>query len=212
MDDRVLSNGAGVTEERAALDAVLRAPDVARLARHVRVHPGRTIDAYQDSSFAAIALVIRLGENERPELLLIKRAEYEGDPWSGHIACPGGRMEAIDEDLERTAIRETREEIGIDLAHDGRVIGTLDDVAPRTPVLPPIIIRPYVAVVVPRVFIVTSEEVADTFWVPLEVLRRPESSGTGVVRVRGIAREVPRPSRGGERCLGPHGARSAPDG
>jgi ADP-ribose pyrophosphatase len=62
---------------------------------------------------AAVALIFRLGENDVPELLFIKRAEYEGDPWSGQIAFPGGRAEARDASLAETAIRETREETGI---------------------------------------------------------------------------------------------------
>ena len=76
---------------------------------------------------------------------MIKRAEPKRDPWSGHIACPGGRMDPTDRDLEHTAIRETWEETGIDLERDGRILGTLDDMSPRTSSLPPIIIRPFVA-------------------------------------------------------------------
>ena len=45
------------------------------------------------------------GFDGEPELLMIKRAEAEGDPWSGHIACPGGRMEPGDRDLAVTAVR-----------------------------------------------------------------------------------------------------------
>ena len=50
--------------------------------------------------WAAIALILRLGSLGEPELLMIKRAEHAGDPWSGHIACPGGRAEPGDKDLE----------------------------------------------------------------------------------------------------------------
>ena len=88
--------------------------------------------------YAAIALVLRPSTVGEPELLMIKRAEFERDPWSGHVACPGGRMDPTDPDLEFTAVRETREETGIDLARDGRVLGTLDDISPRTPALPPL--------------------------------------------------------------------------
>jgi 8-oxo-dGTP pyrophosphatase MutT (NUDIX family) len=70
---------------------------------------------------AAVALIFRLGENDVPELLFIKRAEYEGDPWSGQIAFPGGRAEERDGSLAETAIRETREETGIDLAREGMI-------------------------------------------------------------------------------------------
>src|SRR5262249_51361103 len=137
--------------------------------------------------YAAIALALRQSNDGEPELLMIKRAELEGDPWSGHIACPGGRMDPGDRDLEQTAIRETWEETGVDLARDGRVLGTLDDISPRTPTLPPIIIRPFVAVVKPDVEITQSAEVAEVFWVPLLAIRETTAWGRAMVRIRALA-------------------------
>jgi 8-oxo-dGTP pyrophosphatase MutT (NUDIX family) len=177
------------------LDELLLHPDVARLARALDERPGRRIEPRTEGDvvarLAAIALVLRPGEEGHPELLMIKRAEAERDPWSGHVACPGGRLEPGDRDLEHTAIRETWEETGIDLAKDGRVLGTLDDISPRTPVLPPIIVRPFVAAVRPEVELVHSFEVADAFWVPISALRERASWGMGMVTVRGYGeREV----------------------
>ena len=169
-----------------SVDELLDHPDVAQLRGALAKRPGVRIEA-EDAlvRLAAIALVLRPGTTGAPELLMIKRAEAERDPWSGHVACPGGRMEPGDRDLEQTAIRETWEETGVDLARDGRVLGTLDDISPRTPVLPPIIVRPFVAVVKPEVEIVQSSEVAEAFWVPLLALRERASWGTGLVTVRG---------------------------
>jgi 8-oxo-dGTP pyrophosphatase MutT (NUDIX family) len=172
------------------LGAVLSHPDVARLMKALARTPGRPIAPEPPARQAAIALVIRLGAMREPELLLIKRAEAEHDPWSGHVACPGGRRERDDRDLEATAIRETREETGIDLARLGRMLGTLDDLSPRTPVRPPIVIRPFVAAVPSQVEIVQSPEVAAAFWVPLGALRQPAAWGMGTVAVRGAPREV----------------------
>jgi 8-oxo-dGTP pyrophosphatase MutT (NUDIX family) len=122
---------------------------------------------------------------------MIRRAEYEGDPWSGHIACPGGRMDPTDRDLEHTAVRETWEETGIDLARDGRILGTLDDITPRTPALPPLVIRPFVGIVRPDVPLVESEEVAEVFWVPLSAIRETARWGRAFVPIRGVGeREV----------------------
>ncbi len=48
------------------------------------------------------------------KFLLIKRSEFEGDPWSGQMAIPGGHREN-DENCEQAAIREVREEINLDI-------------------------------------------------------------------------------------------------
>lgn len=72
------------------------------------------------TSRAAVAVV--LGPDDH--LLLIQRAEREGDPWSGHMAFPGGRAHPEDAGPRATAIRETREEVGLDLS-DATFLGAL---------------------------------------------------------------------------------------
>lgn len=119
---------------------------------------------------AAVAILIRLGASGEPEMFFIQRAEYEGDPWSGHIAFPGGRAERGDESLMHTAIRETLEETGIDLGGCSELIGVLDDLHPRTIRLPAVIVRPFVFLVGDVGEAVLSSEVANSFWVPLSVL------------------------------------------
>lgn len=137
-----------------------------------------------DARLAAVALILRETGAGEPELLFIRRAEYHGDPWSGQIAFPGGRHEPGDLTLRDTALRETREETGIDIRAAGQVIGVLDDLWPRSPALPAIVIRPYV-VVVTDVAITPSGEVAETFWVPLSRLRSPDAVIQSTVTVRG---------------------------
>lgn len=174
-------------------DRLLAHPDVERLARRLAERQGQEIVAEGPMRYAAIAMVLRAssdGDGE-PEMLMIRRAEFENDPWSGHIACPGGRMDPVDHNLEQTAIRETWEETGIDLARDGRILGTLDDITPRTPSLPPLVIRPFVAVVRPDVALIESEEVAEVFWVPLATIRDTAQWGKAFVPIRGVGeREV----------------------
>ena len=103
-------------------------------------------------------------------MFFIQRAEYEGDPWSGHIAFPGGRIEERDGSLVDTAMRETLEETGIDLRGVSELIGVLDDLHPRTIRLPAVVVRPFVFLVGEVAEPVLSSEVAGAFWVPLPVL------------------------------------------
>ncbi|MEP6731575.1 MAG: CoA pyrophosphatase [bacterium] len=176
--------------KNAELDRLAAHPLIARFVRTIAEHPGREIVAESPTRLAAILLVLRARADGEPELLMIKRAEHEGDPWSGHIACPGGRMEPTDRDLSVTAVRETWEETGIDIERDGRLLGHLDDLRPRSPLLPPIIIRPYVALVRADVKIVPSREVASAFWVPVSALREQGAWGMGLVSARGGSRNV----------------------
>lgn len=52
----------------------------------------------------------------QPEVLFIKRAARKGDRWTSHVALPGGRRDPEDADDQAAAIRETIEEVGIDLS------------------------------------------------------------------------------------------------
>jgi 8-oxo-dGTP pyrophosphatase MutT (NUDIX family) len=79
--------------------------------------------------FAAVALILAGGPYD-PAILFIERAKRVGDPWSGHMAFPGGRVEKEDIDARHTAERETFEEVGIDLG-GAELIGRLDDQAGR---------------------------------------------------------------------------------
>ncbi len=109
-------------------------------------------------------------------------------------------MEPGDDDLAVTAVRETREETGVDVAIDGRLLGHLDELSPRSSHLPPMVIRPYVALVRADLHIVRSREVAEAFWVPVSALRSDDSWGNGIVSVRGGERTV-RVFRHGEHTV-----------
>ena len=75
---------------------------------------------------AAVALILQLHAGELC-VLMIRRAEHEGDPWSGHMAFPGGRLEAQDRNGLAAARRETEEEIGLHLGTGEPCIGRLSD-------------------------------------------------------------------------------------
>jgi len=137
---------------------------------------------------AAVAIALHDGA-EGLETLFIHRAVRAGDTWSGQIAFPGGRREPTDADLLATAIRETMEEIGVDLSNAER-LGVLDDLYPRTPVLPPVVVRPFVFALTQRPTITLNPEVQDVFWVPFRAFQAPGVLGEITIDHPGIPRRV----------------------
>jgi len=168
------------------LTALLANPAIQKLRAALESRRAVTVAAEEGVRRAAVALIFRAGERGSPELLFIKRAEYPGDPWSGQIAFPGGREEANDTSLAETAIRETREETGIDLIRDGQIIGTLDDLRPRTVRLPAVLVRPYVVLLDHAAPLALSAEIALAFWIPFGSLTHTESWREDTVFARGI--------------------------
>jgi 8-oxo-dGTP pyrophosphatase MutT (NUDIX family) len=167
--------------------AVLTAhPDIVKLRAALESHSAVGADKEEGVRRAAVALIIRAGADAAPELLFIQRAEYPGDPWSGQVAFPGGREEEPDPTLLDTAIRETREETGIDLVRDGTVIGTLDDLRPQTVRLPAVIVRPYVVLLNRFEPLLLSDEVALAFWIPLEAFKDAPAWRDTDVLARGV--------------------------
>jgi 8-oxo-dGTP pyrophosphatase MutT (NUDIX family) len=175
-------------------------PVLRLLAADLRAHPGRPETDEGDPARAAVAIVLRaVPSHESPvtshdvpslDILLIQRAVREGDPWSGQIALPGGRRDPEDATLQDTAIRETLEETGLDLAAEGVVLGVLDELRPRTPVLPPIIVTPFVAVVAGDTPLQISDELSDAFWVPWSTFEDPTRLDESTVQVRGASWQV----------------------
>lgn len=159
-----------MTADAASADARL-----ARIAQAVQARAPLVAERDEPYFEAAVALVLRTTPAGVIELLFIKRATRDDDPWSGQIALPGGRYDPDDESLEATAVRETFEEVSIDLRRDGVVIGQLDEIRPRIPQLPPVIVRPYVATVGANAEVMPSDEVAELFWAPLDLILAPES-------------------------------------
>ena len=171
-----MRRAAGAVSGVTMLDQLLAQP-AQRLPRSVD-DPGRPE--------AAVALLLA----PQPDLLLlIRRAEREGDPWSGHLALPGGRRHLGDADLLATAIRETEEETGIQLQRAWCRL-QLDDLVPRTPALPPILVRPFVFLLSEAPPPGTSGEVVHAGWVPLAQLAAEGAFTSRTVHIRGEARVV----------------------
>ena len=169
-------------------------PDAALLElivqRVAALTPVRSV-APSDVRRAAVAAVLRPDARGSADLLFIQRAVYPGDPWSGQVAFPGGRLEPDDASLLHTAVRETREEVGGDLDVAARLIGALDEIHPRSPLLPPIVVRPHVFVLHGDLVLTPTAEVAAAFWVPLATLLDPATRGTHAVAARGAHFQMP---------------------
>lgn len=142
---------------------------ITRLERVLATRPVARIRRDGGVAEAAVALVLR--PRATMELLLIQRAEREADPWSGHMALPGGRRAPGDASLLATALRELEEEVGPGLARRAVAVGALDEVTPRSGRTPPIVVAPYVVAVPPDATARPApNEVAAALWVPLPAL------------------------------------------
>jgi 8-oxo-dGTP pyrophosphatase MutT (NUDIX family) len=119
---------------------------------------------------AAVAMVLRESAGV-PEVLFIERARREGDPWSGHMAFPGGRIDPDDAHARGAAERETREEVGVDLS-GAESLGRLDDLRGRHAAAPDrgLVISAFVYHVVEPEPLQPNWEVEHAFWFPLPEL------------------------------------------
>ena len=120
---------------------------------------------------AAVAIVHARGPAD--SVLLMRRAEREADPWSGHWSFPGGRREPEDRDLLDTALRELEEECGIRLARE-LLESALPPAVARRRVGRFLLVAPFVfSVDHPQPAILDPREAVEAVWLPLSVLRDP---------------------------------------
>ena len=147
------------------------------LVREALRAPAAEIDGTEQTRHAAVSAILRAGTTNGPEVMLIRRAERASDPWSGHMAFPGGRHEEGDVDLRATAVRETREEIGLDLDVHGELVGRLDDQIPGSArgLETGLVVHPYVWVVddVPEL-VPNGVEVDEIHWAAITPMLRGE--------------------------------------
>jgi len=170
-----------------------------KLANHQPVPP-----PLEASTHAAVAMLLQPQDHDL-HMLFIHRAHHPQDPWSGHMAFPGGRQDPEDADLRGTIHRETKEEVGIDLGLHGEYLGRMAALQAMARG------RPISMAVAPFIYLVSPEatptpdpvEVQDTIWVPLEFMQRD-----GVERVvtrpmpEGTTIEVPALVYGGKTIWG----------
>lgn len=149
-------------------------PSLELIRRSLSQHEPTLVEPGGEVGEAAVAVIVLEPPGRGPELLFIERAVREGDPWSGQMAFPGGRRDPSDLHLERTAARETLEEVGIEL---DRPIGRLDDFSGSRAARPTaIVVAPYVYELAERPKLRPNREVNSAVWVPLEWILCSESA------------------------------------
>jgi 8-oxo-dGTP pyrophosphatase MutT (NUDIX family) len=158
-----------------------------RLANYT---PGRTrLRRLQKRS--AVAMILQV-QADKLRILMIKRAEREGDTWSGHMAFPGGRMDKADAHGFAVAVRETAEEVGLLLGAQDACIGRLSDVNAR----PQrgtfgMAVSPFVFRLDREATFTLNHEVAEVVWVPLEFLTNVENREEMIWDYKGARIPVP---------------------
>jgi 8-oxo-dGTP pyrophosphatase MutT (NUDIX family) len=140
---------------------------------------------------ASVALVLRDGA-AGVELLFIRRADRPEDPWSGQMAFPGGRAEPGDADARATAVRETAEEIGVDLSREAEYLGALDEVRAMARLRPvDLAIAPFVFRLRGDTAMTPNHEVRSIHWIPLDELVREERRGLMDYEYQGSTLQFP---------------------
>lgn len=153
---------------------------------------GRQANALAAEKRAAVAALLRYTEDHEPSVLLMRRTLRAGDRWSGQICFPGGKEEAIDNDLVATATRETQEEIGLSLNECSRFLGPLDPIHARSrgQVLETAV-WPFVFVQTRPAPIELGPEAAHAFWLPLALAASGKLDSSYLYDLPGTQMELP---------------------
>jgi 8-oxo-dGTP pyrophosphatase MutT (NUDIX family) len=162
--------------------------DVKGALARLQARPGRFVPPGRR---AAVAAVLRPKKTEL-ELLFILRAKHPRDPWSGQMGWPGGRVDDGDEGPLATALRETREELALDLERDGELLGALSEVRTHLRRGPgPLSVAPFVFELKGTPALVPNSEVQEALWVPLSFLLDRGNRGRFVWMGRGVPLVMP---------------------
>jgi 8-oxo-dGTP pyrophosphatase MutT (NUDIX family) len=160
-------------------------PSVENIASLLKSHAAAPLPA-SDAVRAAVAMILR-DSPRGPQVLFVERATFAGDPWSGNIGFPGGKVIDGDGDARLTAERETMEEVGIDLTRC-RYLGFLAEIAGAHL---PVRVSCFIYLIPNDCVISLNDEIVDAFWVGLDQLT--DSGRHCLVPIPFEGEEVPRP-------------------
>jgi 8-oxo-dGTP pyrophosphatase MutT (NUDIX family) len=137
---------------------------IANSLRNRDIYKHKTADCLTN---AAVVMILKKSANYS-EALFIKRSINDQDVFSGHMAFPGGKKNVDDKTLLDTAIRETYEEVGINLQNKSIILGELDDCKPNNPKARGVVVTPYVSCLADKSVIkIDHKEVSDYIWIPI---------------------------------------------
>jgi len=162
-----------------------------RVEQRLAAHRAKDLPRVADRRRAAVAAILRY-QRRAPDVLLMRRVERPGDRWSGQVSFPGGREEEEDDDLLETAMREVREEVGLDLTASARLLGRIDPIRAmaRGKVLP-MSIMPFVFLQTRAQEIELGQEAVGTFWFPLDLAASGEIDDTYHWKLGSVELDLP---------------------
>ncbi len=178
---------------------------IAELLRLIGDNPhSKTVTGNSDDRHAAVAIILRETSMEQQaiepgalpvEVLYIRRTVNGADPWSGHMAFPGGHVDHGDVDAVAAAVREVQEEVGLDLGRYGQLVGFLDDIrASARGSFLPLVITPVVFCLRNRDVVLEPQprEVEASYWIPVSFLLDPDNLSTNTFYHKdGVAMDFP---------------------
>jgi 8-oxo-dGTP pyrophosphatase MutT (NUDIX family) len=162
---------------------------ISRIRTALRTTPGRKLEGKEYSSLpkAAVGMILRTVQENDVAVLLVKRKMMVSDPWSGHMALPGGRMKKSDAGMIETARREVKEETGIDIAMC-ELLGVLDELPPGNK---SIAVAPFVFSASDELEVrIETSEIDDYVWIPMSYFADKNNATTTKANVGGMMQDV----------------------
>ena len=161
-----------------------------RIRSSLHKNPGRRASKPQLTRLpkAAVCMILRQNKSaDALDVLLVKRRVLESDPWSGHMAFPGGRSKESDGDPLNTAKREVEEETGIDIG-SCELLGTLDDTFPGNK---SVCVIPFVLLAKESTEVrIDANEITDHVWIPVDFFIERSNSSKLTVKRYGVDQVV----------------------